>query len=137
MNGLLLPKFDEAINGALLVLCGVAVVFLTEYLWRLRADFRRSRDAWSDEHKAAVGMLMMFVGLVMKVGAEWWFLHISARGVVAHYPFFVSTFLIGTLATAWGLLFMLSAISRFDWPPGVWIGVGLLAAFFGVYFAAS
>ena len=131
----LTPKIDEVGNGVLAAYCMVAVVFAGSYLARARREVGTIRKLWTYENKAAVGMFTMFTGLSMKLGAEWWYLHLVSHGKHLSYPLMLPLFLLGTGISVWGLFCLLRSISRYDWNPYLWTTSAIVIALIAVWIA--
>ena len=139
MNFEIPPAVNEAGNGALVALLVTAAVFFLLYLFRSWRDLpinMRLRDLYTYENKAVIALLTLTVGLSIKVGAEWWWFHLRNNGLNPNYPVLLPAFLVGTLTAIWGLICLMSAISRYDWPRGRWAWLAVAAIAFGIAFAA-
>lgn len=139
MNFEIPPAVNEAGNGALVALLVTAALFFAFYLFRSWRDLpvsMRLRDLYTYENKAVIALLTLTVGLSIKVGAEWWWFHLKNNGMNPNYPVLLPAFLVGTLTSVWGLICLMSAISRYDWPRGRWAWLAVAAIAFGVAFAA-
>ena len=133
------PAVNEAGNGALVVLLVTAAMFFAIYLfrsWRDLPETMKFQTLYTYENKAVIALLTLTIGLSIKVGAEWWWFHLRNNGMNPNYPVLLPAFLVGTLMSIWGLICLMRAISRYDWPKWRWAWIAIAAIAFGVIVAA-
>lgn len=133
MTGSIPASLSEFGNGMLFAMFIICDVFFFLYVVRKLRGFAAARYSWqgwtefyNDENKAAIAWLTMSVGMTMKQWAAWWSLHLHTHGLKPNFPILTTTFLVGTFMGVWGLICLLRALSRYDWP--VWIWGGLIVA---------
>lgn len=132
MNLNFTPQLNEVGDGFLLMMFFFAAIYFVFYLWRA---WRENVKFYTYENKTALALLTVSSGMVIKVGIEWWWLHIRNNGDRAEYPLLVPLFITGTLVASWGLICLLRSLSRYEWPKFIWLALVAVAFAFAIYFA--
>jgi len=129
---------NEAVNGALVAMLAVTSSVLALALlraWRDMMPGMKFRDLYTYENKATIALLTLSAGLMLKVGTEWWWFHLKNKGMSPNYPLLLPAFLLGSGMSVWGLICLVRAISRYDWPQWRWVWLAIGAVAFGIVFA--
>ena len=112
-------QIDEAGNGTLFIMLGMAACYFLYYLRRAWAETGTWRNFRSYENKSALALFTIFSNAALKTGATWWAIHVHRHG--EHYGPAVSVlFIVGTVGILWGVICLLRAMSRYDWPRYMW-----------------
>ena len=119
-------QIDEAGNGTLLIMLAVVAGYFIFYLRRSWVEVpgeswtHRWRRFYTYENKSALALFTIFSNASLKTGATWWAIHIHRHG--DHYGAFVSAlFVVGTIGILWGVVCLLRAMARYDWPRYRWV----------------
>jgi len=128
------PQLNEAVDGFLLVMLLFTTGYFVFYLFREFRTRRNWRAFHNSENNAAIALLTIMLGLLMKNGAEWWWFHLHNKGQVSQWPILVPMLVGGTLISVWGLICLLRTLARHDWPRWVWALLTLIAVAFGIFF---
>lgn len=110
-------------NGVLLAMFFVSLWVFSVYLidaWQKADDWKSFYD--SDANTAALSLLILSSGMVVKQVAAVWALNLLKNDLKPD-PLVVPVFVGGTLISIWGLGCLLKALSRNDWPRWTWLAL--------------
>lgn len=126
------PQLVEAGVGTLLAMYAIKVAYMAYYLTREWKESASFKDFYRYENKAAFAMMTVATGMVLMLFSMLvpMYLHSHAQSINAAR--FVPSFVAGVGVAVWGLMCLLRALSRYDWPNSLWIVVGISAISFGI-----
>ncbi len=117
----------EAVTGALLAAFICMAAFMMLYLSRAwRESHVPGMRFYTYENKAAIALAMVACGMALNVFAAWWSIH---RRIEQHPEISVwltAVYIVGGLQALWGLLCLLRALSRYDWPSWRWAVLSII-----------
>lgn len=127
-------EFGTASLFAMLVL---STCFFGAYVGRAWLELDRSRR-WprfcTYENKAAIAWLTACLGAAVKNGAALLALHLENAGEPSDSSLISIGYLVGTFVCLWGMVCLMRALSRYDWPRGTWPTMVIGALAFAVIF---
>ncbi len=133
----------EASNGTLIIVLMWMIIFDALYIFhkvRDRGGFVSVIRSWwraghpPPELKAAIALMVLFVGSELRTYALWWFRHMQNQGIDTE-PFReigIAMLVAGTAAAVWGGMCWLKVIMPADLPRGTWFLLSAIAVGFAI-----
>ena len=126
-------KINEAGNAALVVMLIFGGAYLVDFLYR---RWQAGDDLYTNyTNKAALGILTVFMGFMIKSAAAWWSLHIiNTTNTPINNTTVMVAFIVGTLMGLWGVICTVRALAPYEWRRWTWWWmIGGLIAFGSIF----
>jgi len=126
------PEFIEATNGILVIVLLIMIGFLINYLiYKYRCVGHIA--FWYDECKAALALLLFLIGYEVINSTIWWLRHTANNGhdVTQHRTTVMTIITVGVVASIWGGMCWVRAITPFEISRKMWIALFGLAVGLG------
>lgn len=127
-------------SAALFAMLVISVLFFTRYVivaWSDMGQQRTWRRFYTYENKAAIALLTTFFGASIKNGAALVVLHWQNAHQNPQSLTLAAFYAVGTLVALWGMICLMRALSRYEWPPRRWLVLAFFALAFGAVFLVS
>lgn len=127
-------------SAALFAMLLISILFFGRYVvgaWMDQGPTKAWRRFYTYENKAAIALLTTFTGAAMKNSAALLVLHWQNSGQHPQSLGVAGVYTVGTLVALWGMICLMRALSRYEWPRGRWIMLVAIALAFGAAFVAS